>query len=102
MSQNSLGNLETSSATIKNNLRTYISKLKMINDTIDILDAKIINLRVSYNIIAYPDVDKFDALDSSKTALLDFYNRQIRNRRIIFNNRYIFSFKKLTFSFGCC
>tara|TARA_R100000995_G_scaffold55826_3_gene27524 strand:+ start:15516 stop:17312 length:1797 start_codon:yes stop_codon:yes gene_type:complete len=74
VSQNNLGNLEVSSATIKNNLRTYISKFKMINDTIDILDAKIINLQVNYKIIAYPDVDKFAALDSSKNSIANFFN----------------------------
>jgi len=74
VSQDSVGNLQPSSITIKNNLSTYISRLKMINDTIDILDAKIINLQINYKIVAFPDIDKFAAIDSSKNSIANFFN----------------------------
>lgn len=37
--------------TIKQNLKTWISKYKMINDTVDILDATIINIGIQFQII---------------------------------------------------
>ena len=46
----------------------------MVNDTIDILDAKIINLKVTFRIITFSDVDKFLALDSAKKSLVDFFS----------------------------
>lgn len=62
--------------TIKNNLKTYISRYKMINDSIDILDANIINLSIFYNIIAFPDADKFRALETSKRDLSSYFLRR--------------------------
>tara|TARA_R100000455_G_C6260838_1_gene116212 strand:- start:707 stop:1177 length:471 start_codon:yes stop_codon:yes gene_type:complete len=76
MSRGADGNFQKPNATIKNNLKTYISRYKMINDSIDILDANIINLSVFYNIIAFPDADKFKALDSSKRDLSLFFSRR--------------------------
>ena len=66
--------LEVSNNTIKNNLKTYLSRFKMVNDTIDILDAKIINLRIDFRIITFSDVDKFAALDSAKESLVTFFS----------------------------
>ena len=34
--------------TLKNNLKTWINRNRMINDTVDILDAKIVNLGIQY------------------------------------------------------
>jgi len=76
MSQGSDGKLEKSNTIIKNNLKTYLSRFKMINDTIDILDANIINLRVNFSIIAFPDVEKFRALDLAKRDLVRFFNNR--------------------------
>lgn len=71
------GNLSTASTTIKNNLKTHLSGYKMINDTIDILDAKIINLQISFKIVSYPDANKFGSLDSAKQSLTNYF----RNRK---------------------
>ena len=46
ISENSNGNLIPSNSIIKENLKTWINRYKMINDTIDILDAKIVNLGI--------------------------------------------------------
>ena len=67
-------NLQTANNIIKNNLKTHITRYKMINDTIDILDAKIINLFIEYSIITLPDIDKFKALETSKNDLVRYFN----------------------------
>ena len=45
----------------------------MINDSIDILDAKIINLQVNFKVVSYPDTNKFATLDSAKDSLVRFF-----------------------------
>lgn len=42
------GRYATATSTLKSNLKTWLNKNRMINDTIDILDAKIVNLGVKY------------------------------------------------------
>ena len=71
------GKYQVANSVLKNNLKTHITRYKMINDTIDILDAKIINLVLNYRIIALPDVDQFKALDTSKQDLVTYF----QNRR---------------------
>ena len=51
------GKLSTASSTLKQNLKVWINKNKMINDTIDILDAKIINLGIDFDVTANLDFD---------------------------------------------
>tara|TARA_Y100001937_G_C7114724_1_gene329568 strand:- start:1680 stop:2066 length:387 start_codon:yes stop_codon:yes gene_type:complete len=45
----------------------------MINDTIDILDANIINLRINYRVTGFPDTGGYAVLDSSKESLANFF-----------------------------
>lgn len=44
-------------ATVKRNLRTWLSNNKMMNDTIDIMDAKIVNFGINFSAIADTDYD---------------------------------------------
>mgnify|MGYP005812282021 CR=1 FL=1 len=73
ISQDTVGKLAKTNNTIKNNLKTYLTRLKMINDSIDILDANIINLQISFKIVAFPNINKYSALDSAKQALELFF-----------------------------
>tara|TARA_R110002020_G_scaffold127845_1_gene286635 strand:+ start:1431 stop:3227 length:1797 start_codon:yes stop_codon:yes gene_type:complete len=73
ISEDSSGFLTKANGTIKNNLKTYLSRYKMINDSIDILDATIINLKINFKISAAPDVNKFNALDIAKEAIVSYF-----------------------------
>ena len=73
LSEDSSGKLTTANTTIKNNLKTWITQYKMINDTIDILDGKIINLGVSFKFAAFSNVDKYSALEIAKDDLAQFF-----------------------------
>lgn len=44
--------LTPANTSIKENLRTWLSDYKMINDTVDILDGKIINIGIKFDVIA--------------------------------------------------
>ena len=45
----------------------------MMNDTIDIMDAKIINIQIEYTIVATHDSNKFDVLQSTQDTLKEKY-----------------------------
>jgi len=51
-SEDSFGNLTSAHTTIKSNLATWLNGYRMINDSIDILDAKIVNLGIEFTAMA--------------------------------------------------
>jgi len=73
ISENTDGTLTAATDTIKKNLRRWISMNKMINDTIDILDAKIVNIGIKFEIIAVDETDKYSALNDSAFALREVF-----------------------------
>jgi hypothetical protein len=73
LSENSNGNLIQTPSTIKNNLKSWLARYKMINDTIDILDAKIVNLSIEYEAMIDKEENKFGALDAINQRLAAFY-----------------------------
>ena len=62
--------IETNSA-IKENLKVWLSGKKMINDTVDILDAKIVNFGINFSILADRSANRFDVLEQAIQALVD-------------------------------
>jgi len=64
-----------SSNTLKNNLKTWINEYKMINDTIDILDAKISNFGIIFEVVAFPGSNKYDVLNECNRALQAAYDK---------------------------
>ena len=46
----------------------------MINDTIDILDAKILNIGVEFSIIADLESNKFETLNNAISELTSYFN----------------------------
>mgnify|MGYP003124783189 FL=1 len=70
MSEDSLGNLIASNSTIKQNVKQWLNKNKMLNDNIDIYDAKIMNIGFDYEIIVDSTMDKIEVLNSVQRRLL--------------------------------
>jgi len=77
VSENSEGNLEETNTAIKNNLQTWLNQSRMINDTIDILDAKIVNIGINFTIIADQEVNKFTVLNRAIAELTNFYQNKM-------------------------
>jgi hypothetical protein len=69
VSESSDGSLAASNSLIKQNLKTWLNKNKMVHDTIDILDAKIINLGIDYVLLADDRASKFDLVKGVTSAL---------------------------------
>tara|TARA_R100001079_G_scaffold79722_2_gene43691 strand:+ start:23835 stop:25619 length:1785 start_codon:yes stop_codon:yes gene_type:complete len=70
-------NLITTNQTIKENLKVWLGKVKMLNDNIDIMNAKIVNIGFDYKIIVQPAYDKITALNSVNNALNDYFNNKM-------------------------
>ena len=69
ISEDENGNLTESTISLKNNLKTWLSGYKMINDTIDILDAKVVNLEIYIDIVADDDRNKYVILQNAIDAI---------------------------------
>ena len=70
-SEDSNGDLVTSNQTIKENVKIWLNKNKMLNDNIDIYDARILNIGFDYEIIVHPTRDKVEVLNSVNRALIN-------------------------------
>ena len=71
------GYLANTNAQIKQNLKIWLGQSKMINDTIDILDAKIVNVQLKYTILSYSIQDSLDLVVRANRALKDRYSNSL-------------------------
>jgi hypothetical protein len=71
LSENSDGRFTEATQNLKNNLKTWLTEYKMINDTIDILDGKIVNLEIKFEVVGAFDMNKYDVLRACLTKLKD-------------------------------
>ena len=69
VSEDENGNLTESTDTLKKNLKTYLSNYKMINDTIDIMDARIVNIGLHIDIVAEEQTNKYEVLQKAIDAI---------------------------------
>lgn len=69
ISEDNKGNLTKTNDTIKNNLRTWINKNKMISDKIEIRDAKIINIGFNFSFTVEANYDYLSVLSNVNNAL---------------------------------
>jgi hypothetical protein len=74
LSYNNDKQLVNASAGLKRNLNTYLSQYKMINDSIGIRDAFIINIGIDFEIITLPGSNSDEVLLKCITALRDMFN----------------------------
>jgi hypothetical protein len=108
LSFNNNSKLNNASLALKQNLSTYLSQYRMVNDSINIKDAFIINIGVNFDIIVLPNYNSNEVLTKCILAMQDFFaikNWQI-NEPIILRDVYVVldnvegvqTVKNLTFS----
>ena len=76
-SEDSLGFLIGSNSALKENLKTWLNKYRMINDTVDILDAKIVNIGIEFEVVSSEEVNKYEVLDSAIMALREKFSNKM-------------------------
>tara|TARA_R110001632_G_scaffold233142_1_gene377138 strand:- start:115 stop:1956 length:1842 start_codon:yes stop_codon:yes gene_type:complete len=91
LSQNSQGNLDFASNTLKNNLRTYLSQQRMIGDSIEIKDAYIIDIGVDFEVVVLPNFNNSDVLIKCIQEIKDYFNldKWQLNQPILLSNLFI-------------
>lgn len=71
LSYDSNNRLNTASPALKQNLTTYLSQYRMVNDAVNIKDGFIINIGVNFDIIVLPEFNSnqvlFDCIEALKT-----------------------------------
>jgi hypothetical protein len=65
VSEDEYGKLTQSNSAIKQNIKTWLNKSRMINDSIDILDADIVNLGIEFEIVAELTADKHETMSNA-------------------------------------
>lgn len=91
LSNNAQGQLTTSSPALKQNIITYLSQYRMVNDSINIKDGFIINIGVNFDIITLPNYNNNEVLAACVLGLQNYFkinNWQI-NQPIILRNVYM-------------
>ena len=84
-------NLRTASKLIKRNLATYLAEYRMINDSIKLKDAFIINIEVVFDIIVLPNFNNNETITKCIASLSDYFKLddwQI-NQPILFSDLYV-------------
>ena len=74
ISRNSNQDLIASPDALKINLKRYLNSYRMISDSIDVLDAAIINLELYFQIVADPALNKSTLLQSIIPDLQSYFN----------------------------
>jgi len=91
LSYNVNNQLITASSALKQNLTTYLSQYRMVNDSVNIKDGFIINIGVNFDVIILPDYNSNEVLTKCVLALQDYFaiDKWQINQPIILRNLYI-------------
>ena len=73
LSEDKQGKLTTGSNTLKDNLKNWLNRYKMIHDTIDILDGKIVNFGIEFTVLRDKRYDPQIILAEAKTKLIEHF-----------------------------
>jgi hypothetical protein len=66
--------LVTSNSTLKNNVKSWLAQYRMVNDTLDILDAEIVNFGIKYQVALEATANRYTTLNKANNRLSAFYN----------------------------
>jgi hypothetical protein len=83
--------LRTASVALKQNLSTYLSQYRMVNDSINIKDAFIINIGINFDIIVLPNFNSNEVLTRCILAMQNFFtiDKWQINEPIILRDLYV-------------
>ena len=74
ISEDTSKKLVVANQTLKNNLKTWLLQYKIVNDTVDILDATIANFGINYVAAIDMNADRFTVLGKANDALTKYLN----------------------------
>ena len=66
------GNMLNANRVTKSNLKTWLERFKMINDTIDIKDARIVNFGINYKVVGASQTSQFTLIDRIQNNITEY------------------------------
>lgn len=75
LSKDDNGRLGLCNSTTKNNVKNWINNYRMLNDTIDVLDGRVINIGIDFEIIVAEPYNKYSVLNQCLVVLRNQYIR---------------------------
>jgi hypothetical protein len=91
LSYNASNKLNIASTALKQNLTTYLSQYRMVNDAVNIKDGFIINIGINFDIIVLPEYNSNQVLFNCIEALKSYFaiDRWQINQPIVYRELYI-------------
>ena len=74
MSEDQNGKLVVANSTLKNNLKTWLSNYKGMNDIIDVFDAKVVNFGIDFTILSEHTKDTRDVMFLAIEEIKDYFS----------------------------
>lgn len=71
ISEGSDSKLQICSSVLKENLKTWLNSVKMVNDSIDILDAKIFNIGIEFEVVGQKNVSTNHVFNKAKNKIFE-------------------------------
>lgn len=93
LSEDENGFFINTNSLIKENLKIWLNKYKILNDTIDILDAKILNIGIDFEILVNMESSKYEVVESAKNSISELYSIKPQIGQPIFINDIIEAIK---------
>lgn len=76
ISRNAKSELVTSPDTLKKNLVVYLNQFRLISDAIDILDARVINIGIDYQIMVQTNINANIVIQAVNAKLAKYFDRR--------------------------
>lgn len=74
VSRDDKGDLVRASDTMKKNIKTFINRFRLVSDSIDILDAPVVNFMISYGIVVDKNKNKNSVIQTANTKISEFFS----------------------------
>lgn len=74
ITRNSSNQLADCSSTLKQNLKKYLSKFRMLTDAIEILDCDVINIGVEFGVLTRPEYAKTEVLSNCLLKMKEYFD----------------------------
>lgn len=78
ISEDDTGVLEQTNSVVKNNLKIWLNHSKMVNDSIDILDAKIVNIGINFEVVSNLESNKFEVLADCISRVREMFTNKLQ------------------------
>ena len=91
VSEDKNGFLVSTPSTVKENLKTWLNHYRVMNDTIDIIDGKVVNIGIEFSLISKTEANTTDVLNKAILAI----KKRFENKLLMGTPFYISEIYKL-------